>query len=70
MVKVKGDQVLGRLSGIMPTTCCTRAKLHTHTSTKPPVTTPIPHPNCSNGRHRLGDIGPLPRLTALLQAQA
>ncbi len=47
---------------IMLARCRTIAKHQTHKSTPPPATTPTPHPSCSNGRHRFGDIGPLPRL--------
>ena len=47
----------------------TRAKAQTHSSTRPPVTMPTAQPTCSSGRHRFDDIGPLPRLTVLLQAQ-
>ena len=53
-----------------PMRACTSAKIQMHSRTKPPVTMPTAQPTCSSGRHRFDDIGPLPRLMAMILASA
>ena len=79
----KPSSAVGTINGVPPATvfggagtattkpmrCCTKAKTQMHSSTRTPATMPAPQPICSNGRHRFADIGPLPRLIALLKVQ-